>query len=113
MMLSRQRSKVDALAADATLQKTRLVLLGNDVRRWKRQTFARPDALLLAFLAGFVVGPSGSTKHTEERESEESGGQPWPIKALEASFLAWRLFGRQVTTGATSQMSAAGEDAVQ
>lgn len=101
-MLSRQKSVVDALAADATLQKTRLLLLKNGIHRWKQKTFARADILILAFLAGMAVAPSNKGKHSDDTDRTDDSGQSFPVKALEASFLAWRLFGQQVKTGATS-----------
>lgn len=107
-MLSRQKSKIDALAADATMQRTRLVLLKNGMRRWKRQTFARPDSLLLVFLAGFALAPTPRREDEDDAQHDEPRGQSLPIRALETGFLAWRLFGNEVRTGATSASTDAG-----
>lgn len=93
MTLRRQKARVSALSSLATEQKRLLTGLRAGMRRWKRETFGRPETLALAFVAGLALAPSS------DQPEEESGGKKFPMKLLEASFLAWRLLGNRVTTG--------------
>lgn len=99
MILSRQKSRVEKLAATATTEARKLRRLRRGMRNWKQQTFARPLTLILAFSAGFAV--STPAKSSNDRDGRRS----LTLKALETSFFAWRLLGRQVATGANPSVS--------
>ena len=91
MSLRRQKARVAAISSHATEQARHLKRVRAGMRRWKRQTFARPESLALAFIAGMAISsPAGEP-------DQQSSGKGLAIKALEASFLAWRLLGNRVT----------------
>lgn len=88
MSFWRQKNMVKQLSDRATERKKRLVELRGKMRRWKQQTFGQPESLAWAFAAGVVVSAVSGGSETQRR------GRSVVVKALNASLLTWRLFGR-------------------
>lgn len=99
MSLKREMKAVEALSLQAELQEQRLVAIRKAAKSWKRQTFGRPESLLLAFIAGFAIAGKPGNRQSGEADGdkeEKSSGKSRALKAAEAAFLAWRLIGKPI-----------------
>ena len=112
MILKQQKTEVSVLAKQADLQAQRLHKIRRTAKHWSQQTFGQPESLLLAFLVGFAA--TGKPKRAEKDRGDESDGETSvcregksrALKALEASFLAWRIIGKPISAVSAVESSA-------